>query len=182
MADVRTFAVLDYIVFGACLMVAAGIGLYHACTGGRQRTTKEFLEANKNMPVMPVVFSMVATFLSTIGILGAPSEMYNFGTLLSWSYFAPALAVPICAHMFLPIFYKLEMVSIYEVGNTRQIWSLFFLFYTFELRLRALYFFFFGWSLKISLKSVRNYRTVFTFKIFNVKNGLFKAISASFKI
>ncbi|XP_014675816.1 PREDICTED: sodium-coupled monocarboxylate transporter 1-like [Priapulus caudatus] len=112
--DVRTFAVLDYVVFATSLLVAASIGLYYAFTGGRQRTTKEFLQANKNMPIMPVVFSMVATFLSTIGILGAPSEMYNFGTLLSWSYFGPIVAVPICAHLYLPIFYKLETVSIYE--------------------------------------------------------------------
>lgn len=116
---VRTFAVFDYIVFAFCLSVAAIIGVYYACSGGKQRTTKEFLQANKNMPIMPVVFSMVATFLSTIGILGAPAEMYNFGTLLSWSYFGPIIACPLCAHLFLPIFYDLEMISIYEYFQHR---------------------------------------------------------------
>jgi hypothetical protein len=45
-------------------------GLYYRFSGGRQRTTKEYLMADGQMSVLPVAFSLMASFMSAITLLG----------------------------------------------------------------------------------------------------------------
>ncbi len=40
------FHIADYVIFVGILLISTGIGLYHAFTGGKQRTTKEYFMAN----------------------------------------------------------------------------------------------------------------------------------------
>jgi hypothetical protein len=67
--DVRHFSWADYSVFGAMLLVSAGIGLYHGCStrlvrGKKNRLTRsesgEFLTAGGQMSAVPVAISMLA--------------------------------------------------------------------------------------------------------------------------
>uniref|UniRef100_A0A8C2HYL2 Sodium-dependent multivitamin transporter-like n=1 Tax=Cyprinus carpio TaxID=7962 RepID=A0A8C2HYL2_CYPCA len=81
---------VDYVIFVVLLVASAGIGLYYAFSGGRQRTTQEFLLADRSMRCLPVSLSLLATFQSAVAILGAPSEIYTHGTqywFLGCSYF-----------------------------------------------------------------------------------------------
>lgn len=76
---------------------------------------KEFLMADRSMSCLPVSLSLLATFQSAVAILGAPSEVYAFGTqywFLGCSYF---LGLLIPAHVFIPVFYRLRLSSAYEV-------------------------------------------------------------------
>ena len=66
----NTFSVWDYVVFGGVLAISAAIGIYYGCTGGRQRTTAEFLMADRKMHVLPVTLSLLASFMSAITLLG----------------------------------------------------------------------------------------------------------------
>jgi len=50
----------DYAVFGLTLAVSVAVGIYHACTGGKQRTTDEYLLGNRQMHWMPVAASLFA--------------------------------------------------------------------------------------------------------------------------
>lgn len=71
--------------------------------------------ADRSMSCLPVSLSLLATFQSAVAILGAPSEVYTFGTqywFLGVSYF---LGLLIPAHVFIPIFYRLRLSSTYEV-------------------------------------------------------------------
>ena len=68
--EVATFSVWDYVVFTAVLMVSVCIGLYHACSGGKQRSTSEFLMANRSMSALPVALSTLASFFSASTLLG----------------------------------------------------------------------------------------------------------------
>ncbi|XP_047244172.1 solute carrier family 5 member 6a isoform X2 [Girardinichthys multiradiatus] len=109
------FTTVDYVIFALLLVASAGIGLFYAFSGGRQRTTQEFLMADRSMSCLPVSLSLLATFQSAVAILGAPSEVYSFGTqywFLGCSYF---LGLLIPAHVFIPIFYRLRLSSTYEV-------------------------------------------------------------------
>ncbi len=45
-------------------------GLYYRFSGDRQRTTKEYLMADGQMSVLPVAFSLMASFMSAITLLG----------------------------------------------------------------------------------------------------------------
>ncbi|KTG37859.1 hypothetical protein cypCar_00000935 [Cyprinus carpio] len=113
------FSTVDYVIFVLLLVASAGIGLYYAFSGGRQRTTQEFLLADRSMSCLPVSLSLLATFQSAVAILGAPSEIYTHGTqywFLGCSYF---LGLLIPAHIFIPVFYRLHLSSTYQYLELR---------------------------------------------------------------
>jgi len=66
----NTFSVWDYVVFGGVLAISASIGIYYGCTGGKQKTTSEFLMADRKMHLLPVTLSLLASFMSAITLLG----------------------------------------------------------------------------------------------------------------
>lgn len=114
-----TFSVVDYVVFGLLLFLSLVIGLYHACRGWGRHTVGELLLADRKMGCLPVALSLLATFQSAVAILGAPSEIYRFGTqywFLGCSYF---LGLLIPAHVFIPVFYRLHLTSAYEYLELR---------------------------------------------------------------
>ncbi|XP_014675985.1 PREDICTED: sodium-coupled monocarboxylate transporter 1-like [Priapulus caudatus] len=114
MLERNTFSIADYVVFGLTLAVSACIGLYYGCTGGKQRTTSEFLMADRNMAWAPVTMSLLASFMSAITLLGTPAEVYTYGThywMIVLSYF---IVIPVSAHCFIPIFFRLRLTSTYE--------------------------------------------------------------------
>lgn len=111
------FKVWDYVVFSSLLAVSAVIGIFHAFTGGKQSTTKEFLLANKKMNVLPVTMSMLASFMSAITLMGNPAEIYKYGTQFVMIGLSYSLVMPAAAHLYIPIFYKLNLTSVYEVRS-----------------------------------------------------------------
>ncbi|XP_050996519.1 sodium-dependent multivitamin transporter [Acomys russatus] len=114
-----TFSVVDYVVFGLLLLLSLVIGLYHACRGWGRHTVGELLMADRKMGCLPVALSLLATFQSAVAILGAPAEIYRFGTqywFLGCSYF---LGLLIPAHIFIPVFYRLHLTSAYEYLELR---------------------------------------------------------------
>ena len=48
-ADMASLHWLDVFILGIFLLISIGIGVYHALTGGRQRTTAEFIMANRKL-------------------------------------------------------------------------------------------------------------------------------------
>ena len=64
MATENKFSPWDYVVFSLVLALSAAIGLFYGCTGGKQKTTKEFLMADRKMNFFPVALSLLASFMS----------------------------------------------------------------------------------------------------------------------
>ena len=115
--DTRTFHAVDYVVFGIMLLISAAIGIYHGCTGGKQKTTGEYLLGNRSMNTFPIAVSLLASYLSAITLLGVPSEIFTYGaqyTVLLLSYF-PLTAT--AAIIFVPIFHGLHLTSAHEVSK-----------------------------------------------------------------
>lgn len=115
----RKFGAADYAVFTVMLLVSSLIGIYYRFTGDRQRTAREYLMANKNMSVIPVAFSLMASFMSAVTLLGVPSENYFYGTqfiIINVSYI---IGTPLAAYVFLPVFYNMQVVSVYEYLERR---------------------------------------------------------------
>ena len=111
----KTFHPVDYVVFGLMLLISTGIGIYHGCTGGKQRTTSEYLLGNRNMKTFPIAISLLATYLSAITLLGVPSEIFTYGaqyTVVLFSYF---FLTTTAAIIFVPIFHGLHLTSAHEV-------------------------------------------------------------------
>ncbi|XP_059613300.1 putative sodium-dependent multivitamin transporter [Phlebotomus argentipes] len=114
-----SFTAWDYVVFVLMLLISAGIGVYYRFTGGKQKTTNEYLLADRNMSIWPVSFSLMASFMSAITILGVSMENYQFGTSFAIINLAYGLATPIASHLYLPVFYKLQAASAYEYLERR---------------------------------------------------------------
>eukprot|EP00914_Ancora_sagittata_P013224 GHVO01025732.1.p1 GENE.GHVO01025732.1~~GHVO01025732.1.p1 ORF type:complete len:600 (+),score=30.66 GHVO01025732.1:284-2083(+) len=119
MTNNKSFSVADYVVFSLVLAVSAGIGVFYGCTGGRQRTNREFLMADRQMSVLPVTLSMVASFMSAIMLLGTPAEMYIYGTEYMIIFLAYVAVAPVAAFLYTPVFYRLKLTSAYEYFEIR---------------------------------------------------------------
>lgn len=112
-----TFSAIDYVVFIGMLVISAAIGVYYRVTGGKQKSTKEYLMADRSMPVWPVSFSLMASFMSAVTLMGVSNENYQFGTQFVVINVAYGLFTPIAAYLFLPVFYKMQVCSAYEVSK-----------------------------------------------------------------
>lgn len=114
--DTNTLSAWDYIVFTLVLLVSAGIGVFYGCTGGKQKTTREFLMADRSMSVLPVTLSLLASFMSAITLLGTPAEIYVYGTQYWMMWLGYCIMIPLCAHVYHPIFFRLKLTSMFEVS------------------------------------------------------------------
>lgn len=105
-------AIILVFLFVVCLL----IGIYFAWKD-RNKDTDEFLMAGKNMSPLPVTMSLVASFLSSITVLGWPAEVYYNGMGIWLTLFATFFEVLFTAELILPIFYRLNLTSVNKVGS-----------------------------------------------------------------
>ncbi|GBM77522.1 Putative sodium-dependent multivitamin transporter [Araneus ventricosus] len=114
-----SLGIVDYIVIAITLAISTLIGLYFRFSGGRQKTTNEFLMGNQNVHIVPVAVSVIATSLSSVSVLGVPAEMYLYGT----QYVITGLGIPLggllAAYGFLPVFYEMQVSTAYEYLERR---------------------------------------------------------------
>ncbi|KAG8182484.1 hypothetical protein JTE90_020402 [Oedothorax gibbosus] len=103
----------DYIIFAFMLLVSAGIGVYFRFSGGKQRTTSEYLLAGQDMSTLPVAFSLMASFLSAVTVIGIPAEMYHFGIHLAYMNVGYVLGMTITAYLSLPVYFELQGTTAY---------------------------------------------------------------------
>ncbi|KAM9355881.1 solute carrier family 5 member 6 isoform 2-T5 [Pholidichthys leucotaenia] len=118
-SDQKHFTDVDYVIFAALLAASVGIGLYYAFSGGRQRTTQEFLMADRSMSCLPVSLSLIASFQSAVAIIGVPAEIYTHGTQYWFIGCAYILGLLVPAHVFIPVFYRLRISSAYQYLEMR---------------------------------------------------------------
>ncbi|KAH8355344.1 hypothetical protein KR093_011507 [Drosophila rubida] len=116
---IGTFDVWDALVLASILTISALIGIYYRYTGGKQKTTQEYLMANQSMTTFPVSFSLMASFMSAITLMGVSNEAYQFGTLFGAINISYVLSTPIAAYVFLPVFYRMRTTSVYEYLERR---------------------------------------------------------------
>lgn len=82
---------------------------------------QEYLLADKNMSIAPVAFSLMASFMSAITLLGVSSENYTYGFQFIVINISYGLFTPVAAYLYLPVFFRLQATSAYEVFNlTKQ--------------------------------------------------------------
>ncbi|KAK6619231.1 hypothetical protein RUM44_003613 [Polyplax serrata] len=129
----KVFGWEDYTVFAGMLLVSALIGIYHGFefrgskqkkkrvkeTGSEHGSPNEFLMAGGKMSTLPVALSMLASFLSSITLMGQPAEVYLFGPGLWLMGLALLVAIPFLYYIFIPFFRKLNLTSAYEYFGKR---------------------------------------------------------------
>lgn len=80
--------------------------------------------ANNNANMVAVAFSLMATFMSSITLLGVSSENYTFGTQFVVINLSYGIFTPVAAYLYLPVFYKLQTTSAYEVSYDKPFFFL----------------------------------------------------------
>ncbi|XP_062863496.1 solute carrier family 5 member 6 [Trichomycterus rosablanca] len=115
----KYFTPIDFVLFALLLVASIAIGLYHALSGGRQKTTQEFLLADRSMKCLPLSLSLMATFQSAVAVVGTPAEVYTNGTQYWFIGCSYILGLLIPAHIFIPVFYRLHLNSAYQYLELR---------------------------------------------------------------
>ncbi|KAJ8317899.1 hypothetical protein KUTeg_002990 [Tegillarca granosa] len=113
------FSVWDYVVFGATLLASAAIGLFYAIKDRKKNEADDFLLGGRKLSVFPVTLSLLSSFISAITLLGTPAEVYIYNTMYWWISIGFIISALGAAHIFIPIFMKLEITSIFEYIDMR---------------------------------------------------------------
>ncbi|KAI1301878.1 Sodium-coupled monocarboxylate transporter 1 [Halotydeus destructor] len=110
--DVKTFRFADYAVFAFMLLISTSIGVFYAWKDRNESSNKAFLTANRSLHLFPVAMSLLASFQSSVTILGYPAEMFLRGTQFWAVILSGMLAAFVAAEVFLPVYYKLSFTSV----------------------------------------------------------------------
>ncbi|XP_064470656.1 sodium-coupled monocarboxylate transporter 2-like [Ornithodoros turicata] len=113
------FSIADFGVLAAVLGISALIGVYFAWKGRKSTNNKEFLVGNRRLQVFPVTLSMMASFLSSIALIGIPAENYVHSFQYIVCISGIVISIILAAHVFLPVFYDMEMVSVNQYLEKR---------------------------------------------------------------
>ena len=119
MAEIARLMWLDYLIFSSMLLISVGIGIYHACSGGKQRTTFEYLLGNRAMGIAPVAISLMVTYSSALTLLGYPAEVYAHGSQWFVATAGTMLGSIGAIYLFLPVLYPLKLTSVNEVSDRK---------------------------------------------------------------
>lgn len=111
--------VVDYVILVIMLLFSLAVGVYFAFFGTGQQTPNEYFKGNSNMPIIPLVLSIMASFLSSNGMLGVPAEVYLHGMNYWFLNIGSIAAIPVVAYFFIPVFYDLKITSVYEYLERR---------------------------------------------------------------
>ncbi|XP_069103671.1 sodium-dependent multivitamin transporter-like [Argopecten irradians] len=118
-SEVPSLVLADYLVFAAALLVSLAIGVYYALSGGRQKTTKEYLLGNRKMSIIPVGLSLMVSFESSIMMLGFPAEVYTYGIQYWWFTVGFMLSQLVAIRIIVPLIHPLRVTSVYEYLQLR---------------------------------------------------------------
>ncbi|KAI5638659.1 sodium:solute symporter family domain-containing protein [Phthorimaea operculella] len=115
----NAFVLWDYVIMAATMVMSIAIGLYFRFTGGKQATNEEYLLADRNMSILPVAVSLMASFMSAVTLLGVSSEIYYYGLQFVVINISYGIATPIATELYLPVFFNLQRTSTYEYLELR---------------------------------------------------------------
>ena len=123
MNDQKYFSPVDYVIFGITLLVSSTIGIYFAWKQRKKVSSSEYLLASQKISWFPIFVSMVASFISTVGVMGIPAQIYRTGITFTFYIISFIFPIVLCAEIFTPIFRRLELVSVNEVCTICRSWE-----------------------------------------------------------
>uniref|UniRef100_A0A2S2QKM3 Sodium-coupled monocarboxylate transporter 1 n=1 Tax=Sipha flava TaxID=143950 RepID=A0A2S2QKM3_9HEMI len=126
MAECSAFAIM--------ICLSAIVGLYYGCVERKQNTVSDYLLGGRDMTLIPITISLIASHISGITLLGVPPETYIHGTQYALTGMGFVLTGIIVEKFYLPVFYELQLTSMYEYleyrfdGNVRSLMSIIYAF------------------------------------------------------
>lgn len=109
---------VEYATFGILMAANLGIGLYFSFVKrARSRATpEEVFLGSRTLRMMPLAVSVLASMISAIGVIGFSAHYYAYGFHYSWSLVATPLLIPVVTGVIIPVLYKLNVTSVFEVS------------------------------------------------------------------
>lgn len=110
------FTLIDYVIV---IVYLIGVVIFGVVTGGKQNTTKDYFVGGRKIPWLAVSFAVVATETSSITFISIPGLAYltNLNFLqITIGYIIGRIVI---AFLFLPPYYRGELVTAYELLKTR---------------------------------------------------------------
>ncbi|MFZ1080447.1 MAG: sodium:solute symporter [Candidatus Kryptoniota bacterium] len=110
------FTAIDYVIVFVYLI---GVAVFGILTGGKQNSVKDYFVGGRKIPWLAVSFAVVATETSAITFISVPGLAYltNLNFLqIAIGYIIGRIAIAI---LFLPSYYRGELVTAYELLKTR---------------------------------------------------------------
>lgn len=116
----NSLAWADYVVIGCCLLISTSIGIYFAYKDRKKAEDLEnYLMAGRSLPAFPVAVSLTSSFISSVTVLGTPSEFYTYGTMFFFYCLTFVLVAVLVANFIVPVFYHLKIRSTYQYLEDR---------------------------------------------------------------
>ena len=113
----NSFSSLDWFIFLAYfVMLALSSYLF---SRAKISSSREYFTASNTMPMLAVSISILATSQSAATFLGVPEFSYSHNFTLIGFYFSSLLAVIFVAKFFVPKFYEMRAITVYELLQNR---------------------------------------------------------------
>ncbi|XP_042912232.1 putative sodium-dependent multivitamin transporter [Parasteatoda tepidariorum] len=109
----------DYAVLVFTLLISAAIGIIFRFSGGRQKTTTEYLLADRDMSQIPVTLSISVTITSAVMMLGTPAETYRYGLQHVVTPFGIVIGMLLASYVFIPVYFQCRVSTVYEFLDMR---------------------------------------------------------------
>lgn len=116
--EVAYFEWYDYAAFSLMLIISMAIGTYFGFWK-KQDNKEEYLLGGKSMGVIPVTISLITSTVSGITVMAYPADVYKYGSITLWLCLAVPINGFIYAYVFLPVYIKAEVTSLYEYLEKR---------------------------------------------------------------
>ncbi|CAL1295750.1 unnamed protein product [Larinioides sclopetarius] len=97
------------------LLISIVIGIVFQFTGNHQKTTHEYLMAEKSSSMFPVIMSISVSLASGIAMVGLPADAYRYGSQYAMIGFSIGIGMLISTYIFLPVYFQCNVTSIYEL-------------------------------------------------------------------
>ncbi|XP_059148708.1 sodium-coupled monocarboxylate transporter 2-like [Physella acuta] len=111
--------VADYVVCVVVLLIPMAIGILFAVKDAKKATREEYLFGGRQMSVVPVALSLFVTYTSAISLMGNSTDMYTYSVMVMTIYCGFSLCYIVGLFTIVPMFYSLQLTSIYEYFELR---------------------------------------------------------------
>ena len=111
------FSSLDWSIFLIYFLILASSSYFFSKT--KINSSREYFTASNTLPLFAVAVSILATSQSAATFLGVPAFSYSHDFTFIGFYLSSLLGVIFIARFFIPRFYDLNAITVYELLESR---------------------------------------------------------------
>ena len=117
MAELTKLSILDYIIALSTIIISLGIGIFF---GWRKRKQNFVTNTRGQMNMVPAALSLTVSYMSSIGLLGTPADIYFYGINSCFMMITHTAASLLGCVTFVKFFYSLQIPTANKVYAARQ--------------------------------------------------------------